>query len=369
MTFSLGYRMPGDLGGPMDINEGYRWNVPVVTYGFDQEFVDYFGERGIEEVEKAVAVLNALPPASEIDLADSSLEAWRPNTIATAFGLMDLKSGALGMLLEQFGLTDSIRFTWNIRERTVSNQQTNYLVVQRNFDPQILIGTASINGATYIYTIFDPFGIQTNSFAEAVEESAALPANLLTYPIAAVEPRTGFFSLAGLFCNGLTRDDVGGIRYLLSKENRKVEALLPGINATPGQTIPLVNIALRPGVEKIQLVRMQLDGNGFLPMTNVYNDVFITNGRSQTQEVQRVVAQPDILFRARDLGLQFLFPTPYFYADLATRSDASGWENNSALNEDSSGAGPGIIKPGAQITFNKTGRYDRLGSPRVSFAL
>ncbi len=34
--------LEGDIGGPMDVTNEYRWNVPVLTYGFDQSFVDYF---------------------------------------------------------------------------------------------------------------------------------------------------------------------------------------------------------------------------------------------------------------------------------------------------------------------------------------
>src|SRR6266404_4804702 len=66
MAQTNGYRQPGDIGGPMDIGEGYRWNVPVVTYGFDQSFVDYFGSNGVAAVESAIQVLNDLPPASTI---------------------------------------------------------------------------------------------------------------------------------------------------------------------------------------------------------------------------------------------------------------------------------------------------------------
>src|SRR5208282_3002698 len=57
-------RQPGDIGGPMDIGSGYRWNVPVVTYGFDQSFLDYFGTNGVAAVEGAIQILNSLPPAS-----------------------------------------------------------------------------------------------------------------------------------------------------------------------------------------------------------------------------------------------------------------------------------------------------------------
>src|SRR5437868_11543144 len=70
MTSFFSYHQDGDVGGPMDITEGYRWNVPVVTYGFDQEFIDYFGEPGVEAVEDAIAILNALPAASELNLED-----------------------------------------------------------------------------------------------------------------------------------------------------------------------------------------------------------------------------------------------------------------------------------------------------------
>jgi hypothetical protein len=127
----------------------------------------------------------------------------------------------------------------------------------------------------------------------------------------------------------------------------------------------VVNVALRPGVEKIQLLRMQLDGGRFLSMTNIYQDIFMTNGVTRTQELQRVMIQPDILFRARDFGLKFFFyPNypPVFFTDYFARSDASKWQNNAAMNENPSGAGPGLITPGAEITFGKTARYDGLGS-------
>jgi hypothetical protein len=36
LPVTLPYNQPGDIGGPMCISNGYRWNVPFVTYGFDQ---------------------------------------------------------------------------------------------------------------------------------------------------------------------------------------------------------------------------------------------------------------------------------------------------------------------------------------------
>ncbi|MBO4714967.1 MAG: hypothetical protein J5672_02580, partial [Verrucomicrobia bacterium] len=64
-TVDLGYQMntvvtniPRDAGGPMNLKEGYRWNIPVMTYAFDKSFMDYYGEKGVEEVERAMATIN-----------------------------------------------------------------------------------------------------------------------------------------------------------------------------------------------------------------------------------------------------------------------------------------------------------------------
>src|SRR5678810_1115085 len=80
MTFDIGYREPGDIGGPMDLNEEYRWNVPIVTYGFDQSFVDFFGKDGMTAVESAIKVLNDLPKASKMVLTNFPTDTRRFNT-------------------------------------------------------------------------------------------------------------------------------------------------------------------------------------------------------------------------------------------------------------------------------------------------
>ena len=48
------YTDHGEIGGPMALGEEYRWNVPVLTYAFDQSFVDYFGSNGVAAVESAI---------------------------------------------------------------------------------------------------------------------------------------------------------------------------------------------------------------------------------------------------------------------------------------------------------------------------
>src|SRR5690606_21956067 len=43
-TPTLGYNPFGeDRGAPKNLGEEYRWNLPVITYGFDRAFMDYFG--------------------------------------------------------------------------------------------------------------------------------------------------------------------------------------------------------------------------------------------------------------------------------------------------------------------------------------
>src|SRR5216117_1860675 len=62
----LGYSLAGDIGGPMFPLEAYRWNVPFITYGFDESFIRYFGNQGIAAVSDAFQILNDLPPFSSM---------------------------------------------------------------------------------------------------------------------------------------------------------------------------------------------------------------------------------------------------------------------------------------------------------------
>src|SRR5437763_8996559 len=68
----IGYNEPGDIGGPMiaSPNESYRWNTPNVFYAYDRSFLLFFGTRGMQEVEKAIKILNDLPPASQLNVDD-----------------------------------------------------------------------------------------------------------------------------------------------------------------------------------------------------------------------------------------------------------------------------------------------------------
>src|SRR5689334_3044410 len=113
----LGYSLPGDLGGPMFSFEAYRWTLPLVTYAFDSTFLRYFGTNGVAEVEQALAILNALPPASAMSdtLDEYPLDSKGENSDAAALGLLDLKSVTLSFLVEEMGLANPERFVFGLR--------------------------------------------------------------------------------------------------------------------------------------------------------------------------------------------------------------------------------------------------------------
>ncbi|MDB6029485.1 MAG: hypothetical protein JWM68_5708 [Verrucomicrobiales bacterium] len=96
MTTNMSY-LPSDVGGPMNIDERYRWNIATVTYGFDPSFVATFGQPGIDAVEAAIAIFNDLPPSSQIDLGNYGYTTTHSNSIASSEHLIDLKSYTLSL--------------------------------------------------------------------------------------------------------------------------------------------------------------------------------------------------------------------------------------------------------------------------------
>src|SRR5271170_2006507 len=80
-------------GAPKNFGEGSRLTTPIVTYGFDDTFLDYFGAQGVAAVDSAMQVLNALPGASKANLANFLTDgAVQINYTAQALELYDLKS-------------------------------------------------------------------------------------------------------------------------------------------------------------------------------------------------------------------------------------------------------------------------------------
>ena len=46
-----------------NLGEEYRWNSPVLTYSYDETFLNYFGSNGVVAVEKAIDCLLYTSPS------------------------------------------------------------------------------------------------------------------------------------------------------------------------------------------------------------------------------------------------------------------------------------------------------------------
>jgi hypothetical protein len=363
MTPVIGYHVPGDIGGPMDIGEGYRWNVPVVSYAFDQSFLNYFGSNGVAAVEGAIAILNELPPASQIPWTNFPITTLGMNYRADNAGLFDLKLYTLALLLEQMGLAQPTRYVLTMRRwdptlvqdgLTWSDEFTwppgtiPNLILPRNFDPGTLLPSQYVNGVPYTGYLRLYSSVYPTPDLVFVTPVPLDPTLLQHYdPIADFSPSSGYYSTPGLFGTGLTRDDAGGLRYLLSSNNVALETLLPDVRGWGRDAKRYVNVALRPGIEKITFVRQQFDPRSgrAVPIKIKYQDTYLVSGVGMHQRLEREVAQPDFLFCAGDTGKGLAW-TPN-----VLRTGTSNWWNSASVTG-STNAGPGIIRPTVRITFN-----------------
>lgn len=399
MTADLGYLQAGDIGGPVTPGEQYRFNQPVVVYGFDQTFVEFFGQPGIDAVEAAIKILNDVPPASELNPADYPLTTARINHTARRLRLIDLKTWALGELVAQLGLTSPERYTWTLRKVNRPNDVVrNFLTIRRNYDPFTLLPSSFVNETLYTYRI----GLIGVDQWDATEIS--LDPNEPNMSIAGfgasnslVDDRVNrIMSARGGFVTGLTRDDVGGLRYLYHPGTVAVETLPPGSTAksiTPVDVISnggggngwvpsygvgfgggtntvvgtVVSQAVRRGVDKVRLVRGDV-GNPLLasfkrPVVVRYTDTYSTNGVAgnfRNQTVERQLTTPDIIFSAGDLGTA----DPGIATPIAVRrTGAENFINNSQINSMNNATtgsevaplGPGVIQGGIVINFARIG--------------
>jgi hypothetical protein len=395
-TEDIGYDRPGDIGGPRRPNEGFRWNLPVITYAFDQSFVAYFGPNGMRAVDQAMKVFNDLPPMSRILDDGTSLyvngvpvptRTTLVNQDAVALGLLDVKSTAMRLVIEELGLTQPERFAWALRGRDVDTLPnpdiTNYAIINLNFDPITLSPTPIVNEIAYGYIIQET---QNPDVADAYEyplnpldifSFTSVAGGVSLFSFAITNQGTALLLQSGRFYTGLTHDDVGGLRWLYHPRNMAVENLetnvvfgtpVAGRGGSPWQpffvstntligtnfllnTNVLVREALRGGINELRFQRVNFDsllGRTFVPITNRYLDTFITNGQATIQPVQRVITQPDIVFRVEDLGLDIDLD-PF----LSARSGTGGWINNDAINgtDLELDEGPGVIVGPVFITF------------------
>lgn len=231
----------GDLlnTGPKNIGEGYRLNTPVLYYTFDPSFDSFFGSDGEVAVRKAFDIMNSLTNVDNYstNLSEFPLNSQGVNFQARALGIRDLKSTTLQLLLEQMGLADSVRYTWALFDRYNPPGSTcpqggpangyTYEVIQRNYDitatplnfnaPDVGQYSPYVNGELYTYFIFD--NCDAPGASPGTADAIEFPVDRLTFnpPVASGLGEDGLPT--GSFYNGLTRDDVAGLRYLMSSNN------------------------------------------------------------------------------------------------------------------------------------------------------
>jgi len=226
---ALGY---GQSKGPKNIGEEYRRNTPVMYYAFDANFFGFFGAEGATSVDGAFTILNSLTNVDNYSktLVEFPLESRHQNYQALALGLIDLKSQVLGEMMEQYGLANPVQYTWTLHDRfhvgsIACPVGMEYLVVQRNFDYissplNQLQYSPYVNNVLYTYQILE--GCTTTPAALAVPFSVD-PLAFTYSPVAAFQddyPGVDIIHMYwGDYYTGLTRDDVAGLRYLMTTNN------------------------------------------------------------------------------------------------------------------------------------------------------
>lgn len=368
-TTELGFGF-NELGGSKDIGEEFRLNTPVLTYGFDSTFLDYFGAAGVKAIDQAFAIMNKLPRVSKMspDLSEFLLQdAQIPNETARTLNLFDLKSYTLGILLEHMGLAGE-EHVYDLQKRVPfpGTCQFDYQVIIRNFDPITYDYTPYVNGALYTYSIVDDCPVRSVAFAvETLVDPTDIGFN-------AVASFRGGLRYGGYYI-GITRDDAGGLRYIYRKNNYNNERLSPGAFPQsfygPFQPVDFFqgtnnlgsnNVAsLRPGIEKVRFKKTRFNsvlGTTFKPFVQSYQLTVVTNFDFESrptvvkQNVRRLVSRPDILLTAGNLN-----SAPSAISVTPSRANRIFSYTTNGLPGFGfvSSVGPGTINPELTLTFHK----------------
>ena len=258
-----------DLGTPKYLSEFYRWNTPHLTYGFDQSFVEYFGEDGVSAINDAMGVLNDFfKPIDGSYLGVSSMDlnrsgfgrnyntAWL-NPTANNENLIDIKSLTLGLMVNYLGLGNPYRYAFTATNAIVPNATASgaiFSVALKNYDPISLDLSDKINGVQYSYRLIhdQPPGsiadqVTVNNMVLDLEEfTTDTSGNAFTAVSAISDAFYGATQLVwtdppsifgfGVFFDGmnamggmyqprhaLTYDDAGGLQYLYSTNTISME--------------------------------------------------------------------------------------------------------------------------------------------------
>jgi hypothetical protein len=304
-----------ELGGPKNFGEASRLTTPIITYGFDDTFLDYFGAQGVAAVDSAFALLNSLPSASSASLAKFLTEgAEQVNYTAQAMELLDMKSTVLWLMANHMGLLGETH-VYDLASRThvgVPPCEYEYTVVNYNLDPVTHSPTYYVNGRLYDYSIWDGCPV-----AVPVGAAVVTPADATSTRWSAVA--TGNNLQLGSYYLNFTRDDMAGLQYLYKKSYYAYQQLDSNSLAQPFtsswasfSTNELITgitgvsnfDGLLGGVEKILFYKVNFDSQlnpGFTPVSYTYTVPWVTNYHLYQLHVERTVTAPDILFTAANL--------------------------------------------------------------------
>jgi hypothetical protein len=244
--------LDGNADGPKNLGEEYRFNAPVLYYACDANFLDFFGMSGLMAVEQAFVPFNNLTNVDNFSssLSEFPLQSEAVNYTAQSWGLYDLKSLTMALIVGQIGLADAVRYTWVLHDRWPGIPPCpvaiQYLVSPRNYDllSPLPAGNGQfyspfVNATLYTYYISEYCGASPPSplTAAAVAENLDPAQQFQNPPVASgvgiaasgVVPNGAYgHLLQGGYYTGLTRDDVQGLRYLYSTNNVNTEAPAAG---------------------------------------------------------------------------------------------------------------------------------------------
>ena len=203
-----------------NLGEEYRWNSPVITYTYDESFLNYFGSNGVVAIEKAMGILNAIPPASTISTnyppaSASENNLWnypvRPDRFhprAYNDRILDIKSYALAELFGFMGLGNPEDSAFQLEFGSVT---------MRNWDPISYGPSKYVNGTLLSWVVLGATNAQP--FPIDVTKPIITLAGTSDHRVPRLDE--------GKYLVAPTRDDIGGYRYLYRKDNFNVEGLPP----------------------------------------------------------------------------------------------------------------------------------------------
>ena len=220
-----------------NLGEEYRWNSPVITYTYDESFLNYFGSNGVVAIEKAMGILNAIPPASTIatnyppaSASDNNLWNYpvRPDRFhprAYNDRILDIKSYALAELYGFMGLGNPEDSAFQLEFGSVT---------LRNWDPISYGPSKYVNGTLLSWVVLGATNAQP--FPIDVTKPIITLAGTIDHRVPRLDE--------GKYLVAPTRDDIGGYRYLYRKDNFNMEALPPStyqvVTNEPNLTNPAI---------------------------------------------------------------------------------------------------------------------------------